>query len=289
MIPQFNTSNFGVAAVFFLLLIVSGCDKDDMTEDEVPPLISEGIYGLIRPDLLVNINSATGLISEQIRIQNLPEGVTLTDLAFDERNQLIYTIGNPTENPVLGTIDLNGNYTTVGEFTFGERTMDLVEAIAFDNQAQLLYVAASLNGGVNDGDFLSESLMFVDIATAATSFVTEVTSPAPTNEADMDYITISEGQLYIADGAPPSADYLSFFQIGLNQVVQLGVTPLEAFYNGSYLPANIAVEGTTLYTAAGTNFYQMQPSNANSFQLIGATHSTSAFDGEEIRGLVIVK
>ncbi len=289
MTHQFNTSKLCFATILLLFFaVITSCDKDDIAEPEIPTLISEGVYGLIRPNFLVNINTETGQISGQVLIQDLPEDIILTDLTYDEGNQLIYTIGNSTANPVLGTIDLNGNYTTIGEFALEAGTMDLVEAIAFDNSSNVLYVSASLNGGVNDFDFLSESLMSVNVSTATASFVTEVTSSAPTNEADMDYMTIANGQLYIADGAPPSADFLSFFQIGLSRITN-DTTPLEEIYDGSYLPANIAVEGSTLYTAAGTHFYQMQISNPNSFQLLGETHDNAAYDGEEIRGLVIVK
>ena len=124
-------------------------------------------------------------------------------------------IQNTSSAPTLVRVTNSGNYIEVGRITYNGVDVAIAEGLAHDSESNTLYATVSLNGGVNEGDFWSESLMSLNPENGEATFLTEIITSVPTQpESDTDDLIVRDGILYLTDSAPPGADFTNFLQYG---------------------------------------------------------------------------
>ncbi|MDW3197031.1 MAG: gliding motility-associated C-terminal domain-containing protein [Cytophagales bacterium] len=227
---------------------------------------------------LVTIDSLTG----QATVYRTPSGpANLADLTYHESNDAFYSLRNTSNEPSLIRISVDGEFEEIGSLTINGNQIPLAEALAYYPEQEKLYAAVSLNGGTSDNDFYSESIVEVDTNTGECIFITEI-STNQTNP-DIDVMTFSGDDLYLADGAPPSANFLSIYRLNFQSVGVLS-NPVVT-YESSYLPIrDFTVIGSSIYFTEERKLYKYS-TISNTIQLIGTTHSQSDFSGEIIQGI----
>ena len=253
--------------------------------------VSRGLFALV-DDQIVELNTETGEATEALPIINFPANASHSALTFDPINRNFYLLQNPSSLPVLVKIDALGRYEEIGNITLGGVPMRLAEALAFDGQAGVLYMAASLNGTPGDNDdFWSESLLTLDPSTAEATLVTEIITNARTQpESDTDDLAISNGVLYFIDNAPPSANFTSIYSLPIDQIVQGGETSPALLQTRSHLVgARIAVTGDQLYLTSERKLLGLDLGSPTGFNFVGITHGGSEFNGAPILGVTFVE
>lgn len=227
---------------------------------------------------LVTIDSLTG----QATVYRTPRGpADLADLTYHESNDAFYSIRNTSNAPALVRISVDGEFEEIGNFTINGNQIPLAEALAYYPSQEKLYAAVSLNGGTFDNDFFSESIVEVDPKTGGCIFITEIT----TNRAnpDIDVMTFSGDDLYLADGAPPSANFLSIYRLNFQSPGVIS-NPVVT-YESSYLPIrDFTTIGSNIYLTEERNLYKYS-TTSSTLQLIGTTHGTSDFNGDIVHGI----
>lgn len=283
---------FGVSEPTFVL----SSELDQHVEKSLDIIIPKrsaqnGLYALIG-DEIVRLNAESGEATSTIEINNVPESQRLSSLTFNPKEQVFYLVKNPTNSPALVKVDLDGNYYEIGNFKHNGQQVELVEALAYDHSSHELYVAASLNGGINDGDFWSESLMTVDMATGELSFVTEIITNVPSQpESDMDDLTIYNGTFYLSDGAPPGANFSTIYTFEKADLIINQTTQPDLLYTRTYLRGSeITIDNNDqLYLTSERELYELDVNTPNNLNFIGQTHSTDEFEGQAIRGLTYIR
>jgi len=90
---------------------------------------------------------------------NLPPDLRINSLAYSSNDCLFYSIVNATDNPILVSIDLAGNYQEIGEFTISGGTVFICETLAYSALDNKLYASASLNSGIDSQDFFTNLVL----------------------------------------------------------------------------------------------------------------------------------
>lgn len=231
---------------------------------------------------IVRINQLTGEIDKTIIELEIPDNTTLVDLVFDETKEIYYSIANPTNNPRLISIDSTGEYTEVGVFTLNNGTIYSVEAISISNNK--VYISASLDGGIDDNDFYSESILEVNVNSAACIFITEIETDRPL--PDIDVMTFVNDEIFFFDGAPPNQNFLSFYKFPFENLEQ--TTTANEIYSDSYIPiADFTYMDDQIYFTATYTLYSFNIYD-NTVTSIGTTHNSNEFNSSIVSGLTTV-
>lgn len=193
-------------------------------------ILSQGydLVGLIDNKIL-KIDQNTGQTTLLLEIKNVPDGTDLRDLVYEESKDEFYTIANPTENPYLAKISRSGEFGVLQQLQVEFATIYTVESISLYNDE--VYISASLNGGTESNDYYSESLLKINTENKI-EFVTEINTDK--SFPDIDAMQIYKDKIFIFDGAPPSQNFLSFYELDFNNLATSS-SPTEV-YSSSYIP-----------------------------------------------------
>ncbi|SMG06878.1 hypothetical protein SAMN05661096_00001, partial [Marivirga sericea] len=186
------------------------------------------LVGLIDNKIL-KIDPKTGKTTLLLEIRNLPNGTDLRDLVYQNSKQEFYTIANPSNNPYLGKISLTGEFEASEPLEAEFATIFTVEAISLYNDE--IYFSASLNGGRNDNDFYSESLLKIN-KESELEFLTEINTEKP--YPDIDVLNVTDDGIFIFDGAPPNQNFLEFYELDLDNLNTSSYP--QKIYSASYIP-----------------------------------------------------
>ena len=273
--------------LIFITSVLFGCKKDDAV---TPNSFASGVYVNVDNNLL-QLNESTGSIANTIEINGFPSGEKHSGMTFDNVNNVFYLIRNTTTDPTLIKITGSANYEVVGQIKLNGAQVDIGEALAFDSDNEKLYVSASLNGGVSDGDFWSESILTLDVKTAeATLITTIITSNINQSESDTDDMHILDGVLYLTDSAPPGANFTKVYTVNWANLVTGGNTSPTEIYAGTHVVgARITVNNDDLFVSSERSLSSIDLNSPSSLNLIGATHTESEFKGKTIVGITYVK
>jgi gliding motility-associated-like protein len=230
----------------------------------------------------VIIDSVSGKATTYRNLQGVSN---IADLTYHESIKLYYSLMNTSDSPSLVSLSIEGEYTEIGALTINGKQIQLAEALAYSTYLDKLYAAVSLNGGVSTNDFYSESVVEVNPLTGECFFVTEIATNHLNPEIDV--MTFSGTKLYIADGAPPGADFLSIYQLDIQNAGSLSTPTLE--YEGSYLPIrDFTATGLNIYFTEERNLYRYLQTS-HTIELIGTTHNSNEYNGEIIHGISKLK
>lgn len=239
------------------------------------------LVGLIDTKLIF-IDSTSGNIEPYLDISDMPESENLTGLTFISSNSNFYSIRETTNNPSLISISKAGKYEVVGNFRLNGVQIASVESLAFNNSNNKLYASVSLNGGVANNDFYSESIVEVNIATGECFLVTKISTAAA--YPDIDVMTFKNNILYMYDGIPPSGDTYNLFSLDINNVSSTS-SPQLIYENNTYLPiSDFTATDQNIYFTEKRNLYKYNFSG-NTLTLIGLTHTTGDYNGKLIKGV----
>lgn len=261
--------------ITFGLIILLSLNKHHLIKAQDIPL-----YALI-DNKLVLVNSTTAQLETYKEIVELPPATNLSDLTYHSQKGVFYSIKDPSNAPTLVSISLEGEYHEIGNFTINGMKIKLSETLAFNQMDNKLYSAVSLNGGVQDNDFWSESIVTIDPLTGACTFVTEVMTN--TVNPDIDAMAFSEGSLYLFDGAPPGANFSKFFKLDFDNVNSISNPQL--IYDTKYIPiTDFTILSQDIYFTEERNLHRFNLSNKK-LELIGQLHSASESNGNIIQGI----
>lgn len=254
----------------------------------IPSGVSSGVYTLIN-DKIAKLDGATGNASTALSITNFPSEHKHSALTYNSSTGDFFLIQNTSTAPLLVKISDSGEYTEVGRIMYNGNPVDIAEGLAFDSGSDILYLTASLNGGVPDGDFWSESLLTIDPETANATFLTEIVTSAPTPDSDTDDLVFRDGVLYITDGAPPGANFTTFYSLAVDDIVNGGSTsPTQIFTTIYFTGGRIAVNDDFIYLTSDKSLYKLDRAAPTSLDFVGTTHGISEFDGASILGVVYI-
>lgn len=243
------------------------------------------LIGLIGQNLVL-IDSTSADLETYAEILNMPEGENLTGLTYNSTNNLFYSIEGSTTSPSLVSISKEGDYQIIGNFSSSGTQITSVESLAYNAEENKLYASVSLNGGVANNDFFSESIMEVNVSTGECYFLTEINTDAAF--PDIDVMTFKENILYIYDGIPPGGNSFNLYQLNISSVNSL-TSPELIYKKNDYLPMNdVTATGHNLYFTEKRNLYKYNFSNSLT-QLIGLTHLIGNYSGKLIKGISKIK
>lgn len=257
---------------------------------QVESVVSTGLFTLIDGNL-VKINQSTGDILKVIPIFNFPFEETHSAMTFNSDEHAFYLIQNTSENPTLVKINENGQYSIIGPIMFNGSQVELAEALTYDNNSNTMYLSASLNGGVDIGDFYSESLLTINTTTAEATFLTTIiTNEINFPDSDTDDLDFRDGTLYFVNGQPPGANFTKIYSIEVDLLNINGTTEPDLNYSTDYISGvRITIDNDLLYLTGNRSLYSLNLNSPISHELIGNTHSESDFNGSTIRGVVFVE
>ncbi|MEQ9404475.1 MAG: gliding motility-associated C-terminal domain-containing protein [Cyclobacteriaceae bacterium] len=241
------------------------------------PIYSQNLIGILNNNLVI-IDSVTAEIELQ---HSLSSNESLVDLTYHNLNQRFYSIKNNTSNPSLISISKTGELEEIGALTLSGTQIPLAESIAYNQSNSKLYIGVSIDGGVSSGDFYSESIVEVDPSTGICTLITQIQTDRA--NPDIDVMAFVGNKLYMFDGAPPNANFTSFYEYDFGSISSI-INPVS-IYDGSYIPIrDFAANSLHIYFIAEYNLYRFNISTKN-IESIGATHTSSEFGGEFIQGL----
>ncbi len=240
------------------------------------------IHGFI-DNKIVKINKLTGNIEEVILDINIPNNLTLVDLVYDETKEIYYSIANPTSTPKLVSISKIGEFSEIGAFSFDSGIVYSAESISINSNN--VYISASLNGGPNNNDFYSESLLKVNTNNAECTFITKIETNRPF--PDIDVMTFVGNELYFFDGAPPSLNFLSFYRFSFLNLPEI-TTDIDEIYTQSYIPiTDFTYFQDQIYFTGNYTLYSYNINN-NNLTNVGTTHTSIEFNNNLISGITSV-
>ncbi|MEM9859135.1 MAG: gliding motility-associated C-terminal domain-containing protein [Bacteroidota bacterium] len=230
---------------------------------------------------LVSIDKNTADLNIEFEITSVPSGSSFDNLTYHDDLQKYFSVLDRSTSPTLAGISPTGELSVIGPITLNGNQIPLVEGLAFNPVQAKLYAAVSLNGGISNGDFYSETIVEVDPSNGACTFVTEINTSL--NDPDIDVMVFNDNKLYIFDGLPPSVNELYFYELDFNNLSPISI-PTE-IYNQSYL----AILG---FTIIDNDIFFTENRNLRKFNLltktlstVGQTHSSGEFAGQRIIGL----
>lgn len=237
------------------------------------------LIGLI-DNKLVLIDSLTGALQAQATIDNisLADHVNLT---YHYEKDLYYTIMSPNEAPKLVSITKEGDYQIIGTLMYNGNPVPLCDALAYNPVRKKLYAGASLNGGVLQNDFYTESIVEIDPDTGVCSLITTISTNLPL--PDIDVMAFEGDVMYFFDGAPPGANFLYFYRLDF---ANLGVVSFpQIIYQSTYIAIeDFTVTSQNIYFTEGRNLRRFNLSTGT-LHLVGTTHTFTQYNGKLIRGI----
>ncbi len=250
-------------------------------------LLPSGLYGLV-DDNIVILDTLTGASEMVIEIQGFPLDMSPGFLTYNNRDGYFYLIeAREDRTYTLAKISSTGSHEEVGVIALDGIPTVLVEGLDFDEQSGLLYASVNLNGTPDQGDFWSESIVIIDITSAEATYLTELSTNVA--NVDSDEIVIHNGTYYLADGAPPGANFHKFFTFEMDNIVSGGVTQASLIFETNYLILRMAVTDNYIYIVVGRELFRINLQNPSFMQLVGNTHGTSDFNGKLFSGLTYIQ
>lgn len=235
---------------------------------------------LLSNQKLYKVNKNDGGISPYLNITNAPN-LDPFSLEWSESQNCYFGIEIPLGNSIF-QISETGVYTTLGPVNVPGNTISTMEGIAFNSQNNQLYVSVSLNGGPSNGDYCSESLIKVDLATMQGQIIGTFSHPT-TNaiESEADAIDFDEqGTLFYFDCSVNSDSRV--FKQNLN-FLSPPVLICQAPY---YSMADLTVKDNEVFIARGSGTYIVNKCSVNGGPLQSVNLSpSSVFNGNHLRGI----
>ncbi|WP_341903744.1 gliding motility-associated C-terminal domain-containing protein [Fluviicola taffensis] len=235
---------------------------------------------LLSNQKLYKVNKNDGGVSLYLNITNAP-GFDPFSLEWSESQNCYFGIEIPLGNSIF-QISETGVYTTLGPVNVPGHTISTMEGIAFNPQNNQLYVSVSLNGGPSDGDYCSESLVQVNLATMQGQIIGIFSHPT-TNalESEADAIDFDEqGMLFYFDCSVNSDSRV--FKQNLN-FMNPPVLVCQAPY---YSMADLTVKDNEVFIARGSGTYIVNKCSVNGGPLQTVNLApNSVFSGNHLRGI----
>lgn len=236
---------------------------------------SYDLFGIV-DDKLVTIDQPTGKLNLYSILNPAPSG-TLRCLTFHEEKNCFFSIQNPSSSPMLVRISLDGECNEIGRLKSGSNGIELCEGLSYDTKNKKLYLSASLNGGIDIGDYHCESLLEVNTDDA---ICTPVYTFKFNDKPDGDNIVFDEGDLYVYDGNPPTENFFYIYRYLQNK----GVNPVK-IYSSEYIAS---IDGTVIddkmYIIESRNLVYLSLSN-NDMHFVGKTHESWEYGGKLLGGI----
>lgn len=235
-------------------------------------------------DKMVEVNLENGSLSILNTI-NMPNGIRLYNLAYSTDDCVFYSVVYKTPTPRLASIDLDGNYTDIGPIRYNEVQVAFCESLAFNRVNKKLYGSVSLNGGISNGDYSTESLVEINPHNGDCTLIS--TFETVTNiEGESDNFTFIDNVLYFQDGTPQHNT--TFINVVDFSALGALISP-NSIYSSGYLPLrDFAAIGDLLYIPTLDRDLYVLNTIDNSFNYLAQTHTSSDYNNREITGLEYV-
>ena len=232
-------------------------------------------------DQLIKINSSTNAI-EVVGNLNPSPAQLVRFLTYVEEDCLFYGIMNSSINPILISIDIDLNFTVIGDLTIPGGPLYFSEGLSFNTTDNTLYASVSLNGSIASNDYFTETIVEVNRFTAVCSYKTEIIGNVAS--PDIDRMTFCDNILYFYDGDPGS-NWGKFFELDFST---LGVTSQAVVLTTvAYLPVkDLECFNGNIYFSIGRDLSFLNTAS-NNITNVGNLFTASEFGGEEITGLSI--
>jgi hypothetical protein len=188
--PQKYRCKIAFRATLFVLLTIASL---------VGVQAQMGIVVGINGHQLVEVNLETGELSPMRELKGLPAGAELRNLVYIPRDSAFYTTMNYRSNPELIKIRTTGTWERVGVFTTDKQEVYFCEGLTYDEDNDLLYLSASLDGTIKQ-DQKSEAILTVDRSNARCKMVATLRQNPPPD--DFDEIAMFQGRLFGLDALP---------------------------------------------------------------------------------------
>jgi gliding motility-associated-like protein len=245
----------------------------------------------MKGDSIFIVDPISAVKTPFFKITNLPPNTVSGNLSYSPVDDLLYIIVDPTTTPKLASISMNGIYTLIGNITLPGQTVFLIEAMAYHEASNQLYIGCSLNGGVSNNDYYSESILRVNPSNAAATFITTLTNSSFT-APDMDRMCFDGDTLIMVDGDPTSSTTI-FSRINMS-------APLGALTNTTFVYTNPQLlSGIDLtifcndiyfpYNSTTSNFLRRYNYITGLDQVVGVTHPYNQATINRFLGITKVK
>lgn len=157
---------------------------------------------------LISVSQINAGVTNYIPLTGIPAGFSDLRISWATPHHCYYAIANSTSgNDEIVRIDPWGNWANMGQVSVPGQTVYNIEGIAFNPADNGLYVSASLNGA-SSGDWWSESLLKVNIATMEGTIIGTFSHTGTVYEAEADMIAFSpNGTLYYNDTEPGGPEF----------------------------------------------------------------------------------
>ncbi|MEO0778219.1 MAG: PKD domain-containing protein [Bacteroidota bacterium] len=238
------------------------------------PQFNFGLFGAIQDEFFrLDISNSPTTLDRETRL-TVFEHTRIRSLAYVPTECRYYGIASHTEDPVLFWLDPDGNYAVVNQFTLDGVALPLVESMAWNELTGQLYVAVSRNGGVDRRDFYSETLVTVDLTTAACTLVGIV------DEGDMDAMEFNRDKLIFVN---TDGEETFIGQIPISPSSS-GLLASEALLRVNRSITIIDMAGTgeqhQIFCTTGRQIYRLNlASDQPVLSSVGATHRAGEYDG----------
>jgi|GEM_PF-1792610 len=246
---------------------------------------NELLLGLIGSDFFI-VNHQNPSISFFFST-DIPNGVVVRDLSYSTMDCVFYGLIDGSSAPRLVSIDWNGLYTDIGLLNLPNETVYLAEAMAYNKIDNKLYASVSLNGGIPDNDYSSETIVEVNPTNAAISIVS-LLNAGSTTDTDIDVIGFMGDLAIISDGEPGGATTTGIYEIDF-ATLGASVSPSLLYFGDYYGLGQFANCGTTFYATNNQYALYAFETTDNSFNYIGQTHSADDYDGALMTGLQFIE
>lgn len=266
-VPALHPKLISVCIFVFITLIVCG----QTVSDSLILLANQKLY---------KVNKNNGGVSPYLNITNFPSTDPFS-LDWSEPHQCYYGIQVPLGNSIF-KISETGIYTTLGAVNVPGHTISTMEGIAFNPQDNQLYASVSLNGGPSQGDYCSETLIRINLATMQGQIIGVFSHPT-TNaiESEADAIEFDEqGILYYFDCSVNSDSRI------FKQDLAFANSPVLLCQAPYYSMSDLTVRDNTIFIArgSGTHLLNTCPVTGGSLQAVPIA-PTSLFNGTFLRGI----
>ncbi|MEM8525256.1 MAG: DUF4397 domain-containing protein [Bacteroidota bacterium] len=262
--------------LFFILILISSQIK---AQEE------QTLIGSIN-NQLIKINTENATTAEVALMDDDFGDLILKDIAFSKEDCVFYGIVGDGNRPPfsLAKINLDGKVERIGELTLSGETFPLVEALAYNEDDGALYMSASVDAGVDDNDFYSETIVKVSPTDASCEYITEVDynhgSPS-----DIDQMVFAGSDLYLHDGLSNRSS--SFYKLDFSSVSSSTFPPLflrTSYYGAGDIAHN---DGKLYFPTVEDELYELDL-ETKMVSYIGQTHDETQYDGGRILGVDFV-
>jgi len=224
---------------------------------------------------IVAVNPVTAAIS----LLGSTAPYTFSNLTYDKKRKLLYTIHNFTTDPKLAVIDLKngGRVEIVGSFDTSVDNFRVAEGIAYDNAKKVLYASAGKRP--NYSDFLVK----VDIKTGNATIISRVSG---TVQSELDSITFAKGHLLGIDlEGNKSNTKTQVYKVNTHtaEASFIGATGLRYVPDITYYPSGKEMIAATNPVTTKHEIASISPKDGKS-EVIGR-YSTSDFNGKRMLGV----